>query len=90
MVKDGAAGSIPAGAPPQTSSSGWVHYPASCMLREPRTAVLPETPSVVVRTRYVAPGLTGLHHLLSHADDNRQAILDGHDDPGGHLRVVWR
>jgi hypothetical protein len=31
------------------------------------------------------PGWLGLHHLVSDADDNRQAILDGHDDPGGHL-----
>ena len=32
------------------------------------------------------PGWLGLHHVLSHADDNHQAILDRHDDPGGHLR----
>jgi hypothetical protein len=29
--------------------------------------------------------LAGLHHLLSDADGNRQAILDGRDHPGGHL-----
>jgi hypothetical protein len=85
--KDGVAGSIPAGGstPNQQDRPG----PAPGLLHA-RSASNRHLPENAVRSRQNTLRGTRVGwastNLLSDADDNHQATLDGHDDPGGHLR----